>query len=284
MEEQGVVALENTEVITNSLVPVEIVPENEDITNLDEELAKLTPEEYDEKKQKAVDDIKKLEEDFQNWVQLRKSTIEQLRTIADYVEKVFRRSGRTKIASTGASVMAGGVTIAGGIMTIATAGAAFPVLVAGASMALASGVAGGTAAISEKVIKSKEMKKAQKAVAVDMDQAKDLEQALREARENIVAKEIIREVLLSSGWGTFNGYQVISVMGAGLGFTSATGHAIMSISGETLGIEVLHFCYFKAQRQLMTFIWSMHKEFERNAWLNAFLRRNFEHQFRSKGP
>ncbi|XP_059078414.1 uncharacterized protein LOC131876893 isoform X2 [Tigriopus californicus] len=237
MEQQEGAPENNSDDVQEVQVPVEIVAENEDIEDLDAELAKLTPEEYEAKKQNAIEDIKQLEEDFQTWVQLRKDTIEQLKSIADYVEKVFRRAGRTKIASTGASVMAGGVTIVGGVMTIASAGAALPVLVAGASMALASGVAGGTAAVSEKVIKSKEMKKAQKTVALDMDQAKELEQALRDTRKNIVAKEIIREVLLSSGWSSFNGYQVISVMGAGLGFTSATGHAIMSVSGETLGIQ-----------------------------------------------
>ena len=62
--------------------------------------------------------------------------------------------------------MGGGLTLVGGLLTIMSAGAALPVLLVGTGIGLASGVTGGAAAITEKIIKvgmvvSKQWKKEQ---------------------------------------------------------------------------------------------------------------------------
>ena len=63
--------------------------------------------------------------------------------------------------------MAGGLTLIGGALTIASAGAALPILLAGTGLGLASGVGGGAAAVTEKVIKSQQMKAAKSAIEED---------------------------------------------------------------------------------------------------------------------
>ena len=89
-------------------------------------------------------------------------------------------------------MLAGGLTVAGGVMTVMTAGAALPVLVAvrpsilnrkahalkkncpnspdtaqGASLGLASGITGGAAAITKKVLNSQQMKRVEVAIEVN---------------------------------------------------------------------------------------------------------------------
>lgn len=84
-----------------------------------------------------------LDREFSHWTEIRRATISNLRAIADYIESVSRKSGMAKMIGSGGGVLAGGLTIIGGALTIASMGAAFPLLVAGTSLGLASGVAGG---------------------------------------------------------------------------------------------------------------------------------------------
>ena len=60
-------------------------------------------------------------------------------------------------------------------MTVLTAGAAVPVLAAGAGLGLASGLTGASAAISNKIITSRQMDRANLAIEVDSAATKDLE-------------------------------------------------------------------------------------------------------------
>ena len=73
----------------------------------------------------------------------------------------------TKAVSSGGGALAGGLTLVGGALTIATAGAALPFLLVGTGLGLAAGVTGGAAAITEKVIKSKQMAEAEEALKRD---------------------------------------------------------------------------------------------------------------------
>ena len=98
----------------------------------------------------------------------------------------------SQVVGSGGGVLAGGLTVAGGVMTVMTAGAALPVLVAvrprifnrkvhafkkicpkspetaqGASLGLASGITGGAAAITKKVLNSQQMKKVEVAIEVN---------------------------------------------------------------------------------------------------------------------
>ena len=75
--------------------------------------------------------------------QVRQNTVECLREIADYMDEISRKAGVAKVkflrkgktlflqvVGSGGGVLAGGLTLAGGLMTVMTAGAALPVLVA----------------------------------------------------------------------------------------------------------------------------------------------------------
>ena len=80
------------------------------------------------------------------FTQVRQNTVECLREIADYMDEISRKAGVAKVqflmkdisqfltlfqvVGSGGGVIAGGLTLAGGVMTVMTAGAALPVLVA----------------------------------------------------------------------------------------------------------------------------------------------------------
>jgi hypothetical protein len=63
------------------------------------------------------------------------------------------RTGIAKVLGSGGGALGGGLTLIGGVLTIMSAGAALPVLLVGTGIGLASGVTGGAAAITEKIIK-----------------------------------------------------------------------------------------------------------------------------------
>ena len=65
-------------------------------------------------------------------------------------------------------MLAGGLTIAGGVMTVMTAGLALPVLAAGAGLGLASGLTGASAALSKKILSSKQMTRVHTAIEVKL--------------------------------------------------------------------------------------------------------------------
>ncbi len=117
----------------------------------------------------AIIEMVELRAKFQEWSEAREETILRLRGIADYVDDVSRRTGVAKVIGSGGGAVGGAITVVGGALTVfATAGAtAVPLLLAGASIGLASGVTGGAAAIAEKVIKSKQMAEAQEAIRRD---------------------------------------------------------------------------------------------------------------------
>ena len=74
--------------------------------------------------------IEKLEQNLQEWMELRKETIETLRSIATYIESFHRKSTIAKAVSSGSGIVGGGLTLVGGALTIATGGiAAIPVLI-----------------------------------------------------------------------------------------------------------------------------------------------------------
>ena len=60
---------------------------------------------------------------------MRGITISRLRQIADYMESVCRRTGIARVVGSGGGILAGSLTVAGGVLTVLTAGAAAPVLV-----------------------------------------------------------------------------------------------------------------------------------------------------------
>merc|ERR1719234_532483 len=77
-----------------------------------------------------VEELRHLEEKLHMWREVRQNTVECLREIADYMDEIARKAGMAKVVGSGGGVLSGGLTLAGGVMTVMTAGAAFPVLVA----------------------------------------------------------------------------------------------------------------------------------------------------------
>ena len=77
-------------------------------------------------------EIKDLEKNLEEWLQLRQETVCQLRDIATYIESIHKKSSIVKAASSGTGAIGGGLTMVGGALTIATGGlAAVPILIAG---------------------------------------------------------------------------------------------------------------------------------------------------------
>ena len=70
------------------------------------------------------------EQNFEDWMKLRQQTISTLRCIATYIESIHRKSIIAKAVGSGSGIVAGGLTLVGGAITIATGGlAAVPVLI-----------------------------------------------------------------------------------------------------------------------------------------------------------
>jgi len=152
-----------------------------------------------------------------------------------------RKTGVAKIVGSGSGAVAGGLTLIGGALTIATAGAALPVLLAGTSLGLAAGVTGGAAAITEKVIKSRQMKEAEEAIAKDKETTEDLEHMVFELRESALAREVAKEAILSGGGAVSDSLTIFGLVtaGGGAGAIGKIGvEALAKIFGEDVGKEL----------------------------------------------
>ena len=72
-----------------------------------------------------------IEENFKSWIICREQTVGKLREIADYMESFTRKTTIAKAVGSGSGVLAGGLTVIGGALTIAATGgiAAVPMLI-----------------------------------------------------------------------------------------------------------------------------------------------------------
>jgi len=139
----------------------------------------------------AVWELRRLEEKLFMWKEVRMNTIMQLRSIADYMDSVGHQASMAQVMGASGGVLASGLTVVGGVMTVLTAGAAVPVLVAGAGLGLASGLTGGAAAITRKILSSRQIALVEVAIEVDtaatseltmeMDSAKNMVKVVRAA-------------------------------------------------------------------------------------------------------
>ena len=129
-------------------------------------------------------ELRHLEEKLHLWHEVRRKTIMQLKQIAEYLEGVHHQIGMARVVGAGGGVVAGGLTLAGGVMTAFTSGPAVPVLMVGAGLGLASGIAGGAASVTETVLSSKQMKRVEVAIEVDTAATSDLETKLEMVKKN----------------------------------------------------------------------------------------------------
>jgi len=133
----------------------------------------------------AVWELRRLEEKLVMWKEVRLNTVLKLRAIADYIDSLSHQTIMAQVVGAGGGVIASGLTLVGGVMTVLTAGAAAPVLVAGAGLGLASGLTGGAAIITSKVLSSKQMALVDTAIEVDTAATNELAMEMENAK-NIV--------------------------------------------------------------------------------------------------
>lgn len=88
----------------------------------------------------------------------RRDTIAKLLRAAGYLDSVWLRCRVSKTMGTSVSLVGGGLTIAGGILTIATAGVATPVLIAGIATSSVGAATNIGTSIVEKLLNSKQIK------------------------------------------------------------------------------------------------------------------------------
>ena len=159
-----------------------------------------------------------------------------------FVDSVSKKSGIAKAIGSGGGAIGGGLTLIGGILTIASAGAALPVLLAGTSIGLASGIGGGAAAITEKIIKSRQLKQAQESIDADKKATCHLEEDIVKLRSNKkVVNKIAKDVVLSSGSAAYDSVQIFNLVAgkAGAASTLKAGiEATAQLLGEDVGKEV----------------------------------------------
>ena len=91
-------------------------------------------------------------------MEARLDTIAKLRASAEYLDSVWLRCRVSKTMGTGTSMIGGGLTIAGGILTTLTAGAAAPVLIAGIATSIVGAATNIGTSLVEKILNSKEVK------------------------------------------------------------------------------------------------------------------------------
>ena len=91
-------------------------------------------------------------------VRARHTTIAMVRAGAEYLDTVWLRCRVSRTAGTGVSVLGGGLTIAGGILTTLTAGAAAPVLIAGIATSSVGAATNIGTSLVEKIVNSKQVR------------------------------------------------------------------------------------------------------------------------------
>jgi hypothetical protein len=155
---------------------------------------------------------------------------------------VSKKSSIAKAIGSGGGALGGGLTLIGGILTIATAGAALPVLIAGTSIGLASGIGGGAAAVTERIIKSRQMKQAQDSIDADKEATCHLEEDIIKLRSNKkVVNKIAKDVMFSGGSAAYDSVRIFNLVAgkAGAAGTLKAGiEATAQLLGEDIGKEV----------------------------------------------
>ena len=182
------------------------------------------------------------------------------------LDSVSKKSGIAKAIGSGGGAIGGGLTLVGGILTIASMGAALPVLLAGTSIGLASGIGGGAAAVTEKIIKSRQLKQAQESIDADKEATCHLEEDISKLRSNKkVVNKIAKDVIVSGGSAAYDSVQIFNLVAgkAGAANTLKAGiEATAQLLGEDVGKEVslmvipirdlLHWCIHKLSRNGVT--------------------------------
>lgn len=188
----------------------------------------------------VVTELRHLEEKLHLWREVRLKTIGELRDIADYVDKVGKQTGIAKVVGSSGGVLAGGLTIAGGVMTVMTAGAALPVLAAGAGLGLASGLTGASAALSKKILSSKQMSRVHTAIEVDTKATQELIAEVENVKADTRVSKVAGVMFTVGGLASSTKGLIDVLRGASPGQTIIAGlEAVSQIFGENVNKEIV---------------------------------------------
>ena len=113
-------------------------------------------------------------------VDAREDTIEKLMVSAEYLDSLWLRCKVSRTVGTSVSVVGGGLTIAGGIMTAMTAGAAAPILIAGIATSSVGTAASVGTSLVEKIINSSQIKEMNAALERDKEISNKLDGQLEQ--------------------------------------------------------------------------------------------------------
>ena len=126
--------------------------------------------------------VRGLSSSIRQLVDARQETIAKLRASADYLDSIWMRCRVTKTMGTSTSILGGGLTIAGGILTTLTAGAAAPVLIAGLATSSVGAATNIGTSMVEKILNSRQIKEMNAAFERDKDITLKLEAQIEEVR------------------------------------------------------------------------------------------------------
>ena len=128
------------------------------------------------------DDIQCLSSSVRQLVHARMDTIAKLRASAVYLDSIWLRCRLSRTMGTSASVVGGGLTIAGGILTTLTAGAAAPVLIAGIATSSVGAATNIGTSLVEKILNSRQVKEMNAAFERDKDITLKLEDQIEDIK------------------------------------------------------------------------------------------------------
>lgn len=137
--------------------------------------AKLERDEFE-------DDVRSLSASLYQLIAAREDTIKKLRASADYLDSIWFRCKITRSLGTSASVVGGSLTIAGGILTLTTAGLAAPLLIAGIATSSVGAATNIGSSIIEKIINSKQITQMTGALNVDQELTLKIEEQIDDLR------------------------------------------------------------------------------------------------------
>jgi len=140
-------------------------------------------------------------EDFENEVRnmcstiqllvaARRDTITKLVASSDYLDSIWVRCRVSKTMGTGVSVVGGGLTIAGGILTTLTAGAAAPLLIAGIATSSVGAATNIGTSLAEKILNSKQIKDMNEAFERDKEITQKFETQLEDIKRYKVSAHL----------------------------------------------------------------------------------------------
>ena len=137
--------------------------------------AKLEKEDFE-------DDVRGLNATLFQLVSAREDTIRKLRASADYLDSIWFRCKVSRTVGTSTSVVGGSLTIAGGILTLTTAGAAAPLLIAGIATSSVGAATNIGTSLIERIINSKQVKDMTGALTVDKELTLKIESQIDDLR------------------------------------------------------------------------------------------------------